>query len=171
MKQIILLIAAIFATLSLSASSLKLSYNTMDNNGYTKQKDNIGLELGHYINKDKQGFGLGWRAAVTTPIQDDWLNGGTAEGGIAPGYTLLPELNLKAEFGIGMTSYNSYEVGIGAYVGAGLDYVLFKHMVLGIAVRNWFMNAKVKQMVGGYEEDVTVSYSDMRSTAYIGYRF
>jgi len=148
-----------------------LSYTPMNKIDYVAQTNNIGLEIGHYKNRDKQGFGFGWRLAVTKPTDQAWFDGGTGEVGVAPGYTIIEDLDVKVEAGVGLHSYNSVDVAFGGYVGGEVTYAAWGHMVLGVAVRQWFMNAQVKTVEDVNGNDLQYSYNDLRTTAYLGYRF
>lgn len=169
-----LFVAAAAATLlatGAKAFDVRLSYTPMNELDNAVQTDNVGLEIGHYKNRDKQGFGFGWRLAVTTPTEEGWTDGGTAEVGIAPGYSIIENLDVKLELGVGLHSYNDYDVAFGAYYGAGIDYAAWDHLVLGLALRQWQMNAQVQTVEDENGDDLSYRYSDLRTTAYIGYRF
>lgn len=158
----ILLLASAAQAFDIKLSYSKLSeinytdyYNGVDHkpmhNYYAQETDNIGLEVSHYKNRDKQGFGFGWRVAGTVPTSYEFDDGGTIEVGIAPGYSLMEELALKIELGFGIrksftTNYDSYDSSIekiysddmaGIYYGLSLEYIVIEHIFLGVAVRNW----------------------------------
>ena len=166
-----LILSSLITSNSLNAFDILVSYTPMNEQTYKTATDNVGLEIGHYKNTNKEGFGFGWRLAATTPLEGKWLDGGTAEVGIAPGYTLVENLDLMIEVGLGLHSYNSYDVAFGGYIGAGLSYAAFDHLYLGVSARNWIMNATVQTVEDAQGNDMKESYSDLRGTAYLGYRF
>ncbi len=166
-----LIIGTLLSSISVEAFDILASYTPMNEQTYKSATNNVGLEIGHYKNSNKEGFGFGWRLAATKPTDAAWLDGGTAEVGIAPGYTIVENLDIMLEFGLGLHSYNSYDVAFGGYAGLGVSYAAFNHLYLGVVARNWLMNATVQTVEDSSGNDTKESYSDLRTTAYIGYRF
>ncbi len=171
-KSVLLPIAAVMVmTTGAQALDLFTSYTPMNKLAYVEQTDNVGLEIGHYIDNDKQGFGMSWRVAVTSPTDFKWLEGGTVETGIAPGYTIVENLVTKLELGFGLHTYDSYGTAGGFYYGGSINYTAWDHLLLGLAVRQWKMYADVYTGEDGTGEELSYNYTDTRTTAYIGYRF
>lgn len=142
------------------------------NNLYSAEKtNNIGLEIGHYKNTDKQGFGFGWHIGASVPTSFDFEEGGTIELGIAPGYTIIPNLTTKIELGLGSRkgwavnydfsgTTSGTEDFLGIYYGLSAEYVIADHLILGIAAKNW-----------SYSAGNGLSSSYLVPEASIGYRF
>lgn len=144
---------------SANAFDIKLNYTqqpdvawTNTSNGViedaysTEKTNNIGLEIGHYKNTDKQGFGFGWHIGVSVPTSFDFEEGGTIELGIAPGYTIVKNLTAKIELGLGSRkgwavnydfsgTTSGAEDFLGIYYGLSAEYVVADHLVLGAAAK------------------------------------
>ncbi len=123
--------------------------------------NNVGLSIGHYKNTNHEGFGFGWTLGASFPTSMDFRDGGTAEIGIAPGYSITKELALKVDLGFGTrqgvaiddTSIESQAIG-GVYYGASVEYVFVDHLVVGGSLHNWVYGTDAEVLV----PEVSVAY-------------
>ena len=108
---------------------------------------NLGIEIGYYKNKDKQGFGFGWHLGTSFPTSYDFWEAGTVfELGFAPGYSITEELAVKLELSFqfkngwkegASASERAQDSMAGFGYGLSAEYVFADHYVLGGAVKNY----------------------------------
>ena len=153
-------VIASMATTSANAFDIKLIYSMNPGVSWTETNgnsvsqygvydtNNIGIEIGHYKNSNKEGFGFGWHLGMSTPVNDEFWNAGTVfELGFAPGYSITEELAIKLELafqfknGWDKTASNSGEYSqaniAGFAYGLSAEYVFGAHYVVGGAVKNY----------------------------------
>jgi len=147
-------------------------YSYTDSSGHTdyydsKDSTNLILEIGHYKNSDKKGFGFGWRLGGSYPLDtDEWYEGATAEWGFAIGYTIIEDLDIKGEFGLGLNFINQQNMTVTAYGGIGLDYAIMGHYIVGASLKKYQgLTNSHRPATDDYD------YAPTATTIYLGYRF
>ncbi len=155
----------------MSLSGVDGGYSHTDTEGTetfeTFDSTNVLLEIGHYKNTDKEGFGFGWRLGGSYALDtDEWYNGSTAEFGFSIGYSLIRDLDLKGEFGLGLNFLNKHNATLAAYAGIGLDYAIAEHYLVGASVRKFSGFANTHSPAAD-----NYDYAPTAASLYIGYRF
>ena len=173
------LIAILFlVNLNLSAFEIVTGLKTFSGagGGYTNTSgtyfpsydtSNLLLQIGHYKNSDKEGWGFGWHLGGSYAYDESkWYYGSNFEFGMAIGYTLLKDLNLKGEFGLGLNFINVNNATIAPYVGAAIDYAIVEHYLVGLSFRKYKGIADTNK-----PSSDSYDYSPTATTVYLGYRF
>ena len=166
----------LLATANLNAFEIRTGVMSIDGAAgqYSSNPDkrlydskNVLLEIGHYKNSDHEGFGFGWRLGGSYAVSNDyWYQGSTAEWGFAIGYSLIRDLDLKGEFGLGFNAVSKSYAALTTYFGVGLDYAIAGHYIVGVSVKKYIGFADTDSpSSNGY------TYAPVATSLYLGYRF
>ena len=152
----------------ISLSGVEGQYTYSDSSThYLHDSNNVLLEIGGYTNNDHEGFSFGWRVGGNYALKDgNNYRGSSVETGISIGYTLLKDLDIKGEFGLGWNTVSDRYSALTTYVGLGVDYAIVGHYIFGVAVRkfNDFANRDAPA-------SDSYIYAPVASILNIGYRF
>ena len=134
---------------------------------YLHDSNNVLFEIGGYTNNDHEGFSFGWRVGGSYALKDgNNYRSSSAETGLSIGYTLVRDLDIKGELGLGWNTVSDRYTALSTYIGLGVDYAIGGHYIFGVAVRKFNGFADTDSPASnGYV------YAPVAGILNIGYRF